>query len=278
MASDNYPPEGDQPNQAAQEPSVTSSETISAPVRTLLAYSQERADTNDVMRALTSHRGWLVPVGLIAESIEQSRVVDNLTLLSGETRLPPGELWIFTDLEAALLAQAAGALLGAYAGGIAGTELFSIIDPNLKTLRINPGSPRERTWIFMDGSGSEVGKIWADAIALEESFEQWQQTGTPDKTAVMNYRAFLLFNHSSGPVITLPNRAGMSNPAAAFTAPDCADMFLSKLSEEQRAQMQRVATSGETLWETSPRLGIDGLIINVFGPGATYAFPFDSVS
>ncbi|HEV7860862.1 MAG TPA: hypothetical protein VGO91_19750 [Pyrinomonadaceae bacterium] len=278
MESDKYTPDGDQTSQPAPEQAVTSSETMSAPVQMLLAYSQERASINDVMRALTSHRGWLVPIGLIAQGGEEARVVENLTLLSTETRLLPDELWVFTDLAAAMLAQSAGAMLGAYAGGIAGTELFSIIDPNLKTVRVNPGSPREQTWIFMDGSGSEVGTLWAEAVALEDSFEQWQKTDQPDKTAIMNYRAFLLFNHSSGPVITLPNRGGMSNPAAAFTAPDCAEMFLSKLGEGQRAEMQQATCQGATLWETSARLGIDGLIINIFGPGATYAFPFDDVS
>jgi hypothetical protein len=244
-------------------------------VQMLTAYSEGRANPNDVMRALVSHRGWLVPALLVAQGGEQGRVLDNMTLFGAETRLPPGELWIFTDREAADLAQAAGASLGAYAGGISGTELFRSIDPSTQTVRVNPYSSRERTWIFSEGSASEVGKIWADAIALEESFEQWRQTGQPDGTAVSNYRAFLLFDHSSGPVITLPNQAGMANPAAAFTAPDCAEMFLSKLGAEQRAQMRQTVASGESLMERAPQLGIDGLLFNPFGPGASYALPFN---
>jgi hypothetical protein len=278
MVSGNNPSSGDETNEAAQEQAVTSAETMSAPVQMLSAYSQQRAGVNDVMRSLTSHRGWLVPATLFAQGSEPTRVFDRMLMFGTETRLPPGELWVFTDLEAANLAQGAGALLGAYAGGISGTELFRMIGPDLKTVRVNPGSPRERTWIFTDGSGSEAGKIWADAIALEESFEQWRQTGQPDNTALLNYRAFLLFNHSSGPVITLPNQAGMTNPAAAFTTPDCADMFLSKLGEDQRAQMQMVTNNGQSLLDTAPVLGIDGLIINIFGPGKTYAFPFKGVS
>ncbi|MDT5158711.1 MAG: hypothetical protein QOH51_3068 [Acidobacteriota bacterium] len=246
-------------------------------VQMLTAYSEGRANANDVMRSLVSHRGWLVPALLVAQSGEQGRVLDNMTLFGAETRLPPGELWIFTDREAAELAQAAGALLGAYASGIAGTELFRGINPSTPTVRVNPYSPRERTWIFSEGSASEVGKIWADAIALEESFEQWRQTGQPDRMAVSNYRAFLLFNHSSGPVVTLPNQGGMSNPAVAFTAPDCAEMFLSKLSEEQRAEMQQAVAGGEVLIERAPQLGIDGLLFNPFGPGASYALSFKSL-
>lgn len=271
MTADQTPPDGGQTTQA-----TTPAYAPSAPVQMLEAYSQQRANMDDVMRALTSHRDWLVPALLVAEQRDaESYVVDNVVLFSTETRLPPGELWVFTDRAAAELAQGADALLGMYTSGVSGTELFRHLDPAMPTVRVNPYSPRERTWIFQEGSAAEVGAIWADAIALEESFGQWQQTGQPDPAAISDYRAFLLFNHASGPVITLPNQAGMTNPAAAFTAPDCAAMFLSKLSAEQRAAMQRVVCSGASLMDDAARLGIDGLLINAFGPGASYAFPFN---
>ncbi|MDQ1610529.1 MAG: hypothetical protein QOG00_460 [Pyrinomonadaceae bacterium] len=250
-------------------------------VQMLSAYSEGRANTNDVMRALVSYRGWLVPSLLAAQFAvqggEQTRSVDNMTSFGGETQLPPGELWIFTDREAAEIAQAAGASLGLYAGGIAGTELFRSIHPNIETVRVNPYSPRERTWVFSQGSASQVGKLWADAITLEESFEQLRQTGKPDKTVVSNYPAFLVFDHSSGPIVTLPNQGGMSNPAAAFTAPDCADKFLSAVGEAQAAQMRQAVAGGELLMARAAVMGIDGLLFNFFGPGATYAFPFDDL-
>lgn len=246
-------------------------------VQMLTAYGEGRANVNDVMRALVSYRGWLVPLFLFAQGGEQNRKADRVLMLSPEAQLPPGELWVFTDAEAAGIAQAKGALLGAYAGNMSGTELFRKIDPNFQTVRVNPGSPRERGWLFQEGSASSVGKIWADAVALEESFGEWQETGQPDKAAVMNYRAFMTFDFSTGPIVTLPNQGGLSSPAAAFTAPDCADAFLSKLSEEQRAGIQSVTIDGQTLLEKSPQLGIDGLMINLFGPGATYAFAFNNL-
>jgi hypothetical protein len=246
-------------------------------VQMLTAYGEGRANVNDVMRALVSHRDWFVPLALLVQGGEQNRKVESVLMLSTEAQMPPGELWVFTDSEAAGIAQAKGASLGAYAGGIAGTELFRIIDPNFQTVRVNPGSPRERTWTFQEGSASEVGKVWADAIALEECFDEWQQTGQPDEAAVMNYRAFMTFDFSSGPIVTLPNQGGMASPAAAFTAPDCAQMFLSKLGEEQSAGLQSVTIDGRTLMEKSPQLGIDGLMINIFGPGATFAFPFKHI-
>jgi hypothetical protein len=244
----------------------------------LSAYSQNRASMDDVMRSLTSHRGWFAPLAQFAQSGESNRSVESMLVLSTEAQITPGELWVFTDREAALRAQAAGALLGAYAGSMAGTELFRTIPANIKTVRVNPGSPLEHTWQLMEGGGIEAGKIWADAIALEDSFEQWRQTGTPDKTAFVNYRAFLTFDHAHGPVVTLPNNSGMSNPAAAFTTPDCANRFLSELDEEQRATLRRVTIDGNTLLEKASVLGIDGLIINLFGPGPTCALPFSSIN
>lgn len=252
-------------------------ETLSAPVQKLLDYSQKRVSVNDVMRALTSHRGWFAPLTLFAQGDRPTRRVDSMLVLSVEAQITPSELWIFTDREAALRAQAAGALLGSYAGSMAGTELFRSVSPNTKTVRVNPGSALEHTWTYRD-DGIAAGKIWADAIALEDGFEQWRETGAPDKTAFINYRAFLTLDHSSGPVITLPNHSGMSNPAAAFTAPDCADMFLSELDEAQRTQLRLVTIDGNTLLEKAPVLGIDGLVINVSGPGATYALPFSAIS
>jgi hypothetical protein len=271
METDKHSPAGDVDNQTA-----AASETMSEPVQMLAAYSEERANMNDVVRSLISHHGWLVPLEFAAQGVEQTRSVDSLEILSTEAQMPSDELWIFTDRKAVYLAQAKGALLGTYAGGIAGTELFRKITSEIKTVRVNPGSPREHTWIFQDGGGIEAAKIWADAIALEESFAQWQQTGKPDINAVKSYRGLLMFDHSSGPVITLPNQSGMSNPAVAFTAPDCADRFLSKLNEAQRAAFQRVTIDGESLLKKAPQLGIDGLIFNVFGPGVTYALPLNS--
>lgn len=278
MASDDRPVDGGRADRDVPGGAQASPETASAPVQMLVAYSQGRANMNDVMRALTSHRDWLAPIELFAQSGEENRVVEGIMILSSEPQITPGELWVFTDREAALRAQEKGARLGTYAVGMAGTELFRGVPSDTKIVRVNPGSPPEQTWMLQDGGGIEAGEIWADAIALEDSFEQWRRTGRPDKTAFTSYRAFLTLDHASGPVVTLPNQFGMSSPAVAFTAPDCAEMFLSKLDEEQRAGVRLVTTGGNVLLEQAAALGIDGVAINVFGPGATYALPFDSIS
>lgn len=243
-------------------------------IETLIAYSEKRATANDVLRALMSHRGWFVPIGFFALSGEPKRRVDSMLSLSAENLVPQGELWIFTDEASARLAADKGFSVGTYAGGMAGTELFQIIDPTFQTVYINPGSPPDRTWMFQEGSASTAGRLWAEAIALEEKFVEWQQTGKPDKTAILNYRAFMLFDHVSGPIVTLPNIGGLANPAAAFTTPDCVQKFFAELSDEERASIKQVEVDGNRLLQLSS-LGIDGFLFNFFGPGASYALRFE---
>ena len=243
------------------------------PAQVLAAYGAGEADMHDVMRALVSHRGWYVPLGFLAECRGDGSRADSVLILSNESQVPPGNLWLFTDEAAALLAQSKGAVLGAYAGRMPGTELFGAVGPEHRTVYVNPGSTPTRTWVFQEGSAAEAGGLWAAAVALEESFARWQMTGEPDLSALEDYPGFVLYNFASGPVVTLPNQGGMSNPAAAFTTPDCAGAFLRLLGEEQRAQLRQVTIDGKSLLENLPR-GIDGLLFNPFGPGATYSLPF----
>jgi hypothetical protein len=254
----------------ADDSAETSSQTTPDPARVLEAYGEGRANQNDVMRALVSYRGWYVPLNFYAGWKGQDGKVDSMLLLSPEAEVRPGELWLFTDEEAARLAASKGAQLGNYVARMAGTDMFPALQSEYQTVWVNPGSPPERTWLFQQGSAGSVGGLWAEAVALEESFAEWQRTGEPDVGALEDYRAFMLYDFVSGPVVTLPNQAGMTNPAAAFTAPDCAEAFLSALSEEQRAQLRPVTIDGKTLLANLPR-GVDGLLFNLFGPGPTYA-------
>src|SRR5215213_3001123 len=245
-------------------------EQLSEPVRVLTEYSQKRVGANEVMRALAGHKGWLAPALMFARAEGQDLFLDGgMVLFSTETRLPPGELWVFTDRAAAERAQAAGALLGPYAADVAGTELFGKIDPGFQIVRVNPYSPNEQGWQFLPGS-YELAKLWAQVISLEEAFENRDDSFYE---AVARFQAFLLFNGQSGYAITLPNQGGMRNPAAVFTAPDCADAFLARLADEQRQGFERVAADGMTLLKKLPLQGVDGMLLNAFGPGpATVLF------
>lgn len=255
---------------------VEQTEPSGDPARVLSAYGRGEASTNDVMRALATHRGWVVPLALFPQGDAVPRAVDSVLVLSAEARITPGELWVFTGREAALRAQAAGAALGAYASGMGGAELFGNVPPGTNVVRVNPGSAVEETWTFRVGGGIEAGRIWAEAVTLEEKFGRWERDGRPDRAAFVNYRAFLALDHPTGQVVTLPGHSGLSNPAAAFTAPDCLEAFVARLSDEQRGGLRAVTVDGGTLLSQSRALGIDGLAINIFGPGAAYALRFDS--
>lgn len=248
-------------------------ESLSDPVRVLTDYSQKRVGADAVMRALACHKGWLAPALMFARAKGQGLFLDSMVLFGTETRLPPGELWVFTDRAAAERAQAAGAMLGAYAANIAGTELFSKIDPGTKIVRVNPYSPSEQGWQFLPGS-YELAGLWGQVVALEEGFEN---RGDSFYAAVARFQGFILFNSPSGSVITLPNQGGMSNPAAVFTAPDCADAFLARLTDEQRRGLVRIAVDGMTLIKRLPLQGIDGLLLNAFGPGAATVLFFAEI-
>lgn len=248
-------------------------ESSSDPVRVLTDYSQKRVGTSEVMRALAGHKGWLAPALMFARAEGQDLFLDSMVLFGTETRLPPGELWVFTDRAAAERAQAAGALLGPYAANIAGTELFGKIDPGFQIVRVNPYSPVEQGWQFLHGS-YELAKLWAEVVALEEGFEN---VDDPDYAAIARFQAFLLFNGPSGSVITLPNQGGLKNPAVVFTAPDCADAFLARLTDEQRQGLQRIAADGMTLIKKLPLQGIDGMLINAFGPGTSTVLFFGEI-
>jgi hypothetical protein len=248
-------------------------ESLSEPVRVLIGYSQKRAGVNEVMRALASHKDWLAPVLMFAQAGEQELFLDSMVLFGMETCLPPGELWVFTDRAAAERAQAAGAQLGPYASKISGTELFNKIDPRLQIVRVNPYSPSEQGWQFLQGS-YELAKLWAQVIALEEGFGNADGL---DYQAIASFKAFLLFNGKSGSAITLPNQGGMKNPAAVFTAPDCADAFLARLTDEQREGFERIAVDGMTLIKRLPLQGIDGLLLNAFGPGPSTVLFFAEI-
>lgn len=254
---------------------AASTETMEDPADVLAAFGAGRADANDVMRALVSHRGWFVPIDFFAGCRGDGARADQILILSAESQAPPGNLWLFTDEGAARFAQSKGVSLGAFAGRMSGTELFGAVGRQHQTVYVNPGSPRERTWVFQEGSATNVGGLWAEAVTLEESFAGWQAAGAPDLGALEGYRAFVLYDFVSGPVVTLPGRGGMSNPAAAFTAPDCAGVFLGLLSEEQRGQLRPVTIDGRSLLANPPP-GIDGLLFNPFGPGATYALPLSA--
>lgn len=254
----------------------TASETMSAKFALAVyhtGFGRKVVGMSEVLRALVSHREWLVPLEMFAREGESKRRIEKMLVLGSERIAPADELWIFTDEEAALEAHAKHPLLGTYGGGMSGTELFGKIPPNVKLVSINPGSPEKYSWYFQTGGGIEAARMWAKAIALEDRFAEWEQIGAFDEQAFDEFPC-ITFNRVSGGVLLLPYESGTVSRAAVFTAPDCVEKFLSRFSESQRAQLTEATVEGAAMLKQLLELGADGIVFNIFGPGATFVHDF----
>ncbi len=216
---------------------------------------------------------WIVPLEMFAREGDSKLRIEKMMVLSSERIAPADELWIFTDEEAALLGQAKNPSLGTYGGGMSGSELFCKIPPNIKIIYINPGSPEKFNWYFQTGGGIEGARLWARSVALEDQFSEWERTGVFDETAFAGF-PFITFQYAAGGVMMLPYESLTVNRAAVFTAPDCVEKFLSRFSEGQRAQIKEVTVEGATMLRQLPELGVDGMVVNIVGPGATFVHDF----
>jgi hypothetical protein len=244
-------------------------------LQALEAFGLERLSKDDLMRQLVSYRDWLAPTLIMAQHYGRSDFAEGRLFMFGERlSYPRSELWLFTDFEAASRAQEAGALLGPYVSGIGGTELFGKLDSAWDVVKINPGSTAAMTCDLARG-GFEEAAAWADAINFEAELDRRAASGRVDLDALGDYRDFLLLNHtSSGLVATLPGRRGLTNPAPIFTAPDCLAAFLRQLTPSEQAGLVRVTAPGKLLLERLPRQGVDGMLLNEFGPGPSAVVSF----
>ena len=241
-------------------------------------FSKNRATKDAILRALVSYSDWLVPSVVWAlhyrPGAETIEVEKEAIALSVECLIPSTELWLFTGHEAAMRAKEQGALLGLCVNGIRGTELFGNLNPEWEWVQVNPGSPPELTVNF-PRAGFPDAKMWAKAIAFEEVMAQERSS---DPAAIgqqlRGYDNFLVLLQADGrDVVTLVNHRGLANAVVAFTAPDCQEAFLEKLPAERRAGFRPLTTTGFQLAETPRGLGVDGIIVNPFGPGPTAVLP-----
>ena len=241
-------------------------------------FSKNRVTKDALLRALVSYPDWLVPSVVWAlhyrPGTETIEVEKDAIALSVECRIPTTELWLFTGHEAAMRAKGQGALLGLCINGIRGTELFGNLNPEWEWVQVNPGSPPEFTVSF-PRAGFPDAKMWSSAIAFEETIAQKRPSEPADiAQQLRRYDNFLILLQADGrDVVTLVNHRGLANALVAFTAPDCQDAFLAKLPAEKRAGFRPMATTGSQLVETPRGLGVDGIIVNPFGPGPTVVFP-----
>ena len=230
--------------------------------QTLLAYSRKEATKDHVLRALCEHDGWVAPAGY-AHHATRLDTFERMALFGPASKVAPGKLYLFTDREAADLA-ASKLQLGPYVMPVHGARLFAALPAGFDELHVNSASPQEQCW-FMGGEALPLGALWGRAIDVEQVMTGKSQGNLLEM--LLAFPGFTSFSTPSGAIATAVGAGGLKNPAMIFTAPDCADTVLEKLGEQGKA-LKRVVTSGEQLFSSYPRLGIDGLLFNPMGPGA----------
>lgn len=235
-------------------------------IETLLAYSKKEATKDHVLRALCEHDGWVAPAGF-AYVATKSELYDRVSIWGAESRVPAHKLYLFTD-RAAAEAAAAKVQLGPYVSPVMGARLLAGLPAGFTELHVNPSSPQEQCW-FMGGDALGLAALWGQAIDIEQVLTDKAKGNLIDM--LIAFPGYTSFAVPSGVIATAVGAAGMKNPAMIFTAPDCADLALQKLGA-QAASLKRVVTGGEQLFSAYPKLGIDGFLVNPFGPGPMRVF------
>lgn len=238
------------------------------PCRQLVAFAQNQLDADDVFRALVSYEQWLAPVPVLREHYGRT-AFDQVVMYGHVADFPPGELWLFTDDDAAHRAKIAGSNLGAFAINNAGVDLFENLHPDWQFIRVNPVSTAELSWTFPRGTFA-VLQAWVAAIRFEAEVRTWASGRPVDLNALAGYRQFSAFLFANNSVLTLPEQGGLMNPAVVLTAADCARDLLTRLPDAVRNDVRQVFTTGEQLIDILPEQGVDGLLINPFGPGPMF--------
>jgi len=251
---------------------------------TLVAYSRKEISSDKLMREVVGHSDWFVPALYLATAEGPNEFEEVVIFNGGEYCIAARELWAFTDWAAAERAVAQGARLGVCASRIAGTRLFGGLSDRWDVVRINPGSPEE---LFLTAGGFDHAAVWADALTLErgiaaqtqpdeETEGEWRARMDRLARLMAAYQDFLVLEHdTTGQLVTLPSRSGEGflNPLVMFTAPDCRDAFLDRLSPAQRGAFRDRNASGAGVVGLSPESGMDAVIVNPCGPGPTAILP-----
>jgi hypothetical protein len=265
-----------------------SPEELSRPEEVYIEFSSGRVSQDTVLRASVSHDGWVVPCvywtphyqpGVQTPEAEDEpatvEVEADLINFSETSSLPGNELWVFTGPAAAERAKEQGVLVGLCLSGVRGTRLFGDLNPEWEWVRVNPGSPPELTIALPRAGGFPDAKKWAAAITFERAIASER---SDDSAAIARglrrYDHFLVLVRADGGLATLENYPGLTSAAAAFTAPDCLEALLGKLTPEQRGGITFRDVAGSLLVESPADWGLGGIVVNPYGPGPTVVCRF----
>lgn len=247
----------------------------------LEAFSEGRLDVHDVFRRILSLASWWVPAGTSGPwgTLGQPEPAHGIgaAQILGEAELPPGELWLFSDLAAVVRARQAGQKLGALRQGVPADAVWSAVNSDWTTIRINPLSPARWTWEFPRESFEFIA-VWRKILHLEQGLAQLGDPPPSLREAVAEFRHFMVLRLPNATLLTMPGRAGLKNPAIVLTAPDCLRATQQALPQPLPGQVQPIQTTGMELFTQLPEQGVDGLIVNPHGPGATAYLQFDTAT
>jgi hypothetical protein len=244
----------------------------------LVNYSQRAATRAEVLRSLVSFQGWIVPVVQFHEELFTNKdpptaeLEHDVILYSKEVRLPQDQLWLFTDHEAACRARDQGVLLGMCEAGVAGTEIFSNLNPEWERVTVNPGSPAEEGCMFVSRDGYSLLKEMAAGLLLEDALE----SSTSESEVIEHVRRFrsfkiLIWNDDQTYFTHVNNPLGLTRSPIACTTPDCVDPIVKRLPPDQMKRGVRVVDiDGASLLDVLPKEGCDGVSFNPAGPGFSF--------
>ncbi|MBL8958011.1 MAG: hypothetical protein JNK82_44970 [Myxococcaceae bacterium] len=233
---------------------------------TLLKFSRREVGPNDVMRALCEHDGFFAPAGF-AVAATKSDTYDRVSLWGAESKVRPGHLYLFTDRGAAD-AAATKVQLGPYVSTVLGSLLFRALPGSVQELHVNPGSPKEQGW-WMAGDALPLAGLWGQAVTLEAALSGKRKTDVV--TELLDFPGLITYDTERGMIATLQNAGGLTNPGMLFTSIDCADAAIAKFGEQAKG-LKQVVLSGAEVFAAFPKLGIDGFLVNPFGPGPVKIF------
>jgi hypothetical protein len=257
------------------------------PLRDLLrAHAAQQVPLAAVLRAIMLHRGFLAPVPFL-----RSVAAPAPALLSGpaqvltiDTHLPVGRLWLFSDRTAADAAVAAGLQPGLFAPEVSGAAIFSHLGaraaaghPPLEVL-VDPGGPAEASF-YVPASATELTWQWARAIELESCLHPGAPAAAIDPRLRARLHHHATFHVPICQPATWPSSwivgipcEGMRSAAVACTTEDNLAAFWRSLDAAVQRHVRTWVTDGATLFATLARQGYDGVIVNPAGPGRRAPF------
>jgi len=251
--------------------------TRATPREVLRAFAEGRASRDAVMRALLEHDGWLAPVDVLGETTHNA-LPGAAIVYHPAWAYPDGELWLFTDREAADRAAAAGAPLGIYADAVPAARLFARLPAGIKKIKINNFGPREEFW-FIGTEAFATAAQWLDAVAVERAVMNGPAVADDDDDVarLARFTWLLYLSGANHGVVGLPEVAGFQSAGVLFTAPDARDRFLAAVPPDVRRTLRRAWGDGAMVFRHLLTQGFDGVVVNPAGPSLPRAMPISVV-